>query len=306
MKSSAEKSAAPEPSHRYYHLRSHNPQTPEASLNDEKPPQASSSLQLATVPATDSSSSSTTPSSLNALTLEHTTKSSASQINKMSSRAISPLKNFTCFPKLPIELQCKIWRYTHEPRAVVIDGDRNASIAYTSATKIPVALHACVLSRTEAKKFYELNFSYRGHPNDRRIWFDASMDMLHIRKVPSWGDLTFILNFMQGPSGLQSISCDVMDDGHHCWFACAKPSFDAIVARGLKGLAADSDLKAGAIKDLVTNISMDTLLDAGFKKTSRVYADAMWDPSWRNLEKAVGISDRKWRVVRSDWNAQEE
>lgn len=97
----------------------------------------------------------------------------------------SPTKNFTLFPLLPLELRLKIWSY-------MSPGPRNLSIQYnmssqysssratpsfggwTSPSPVPVILHICHESRSEALKYLQLSFGSYFHP--AKLYFDFSCD----------------------------------------------------------------------------------------------------------------------------------
>jgi len=102
---------------------------------------------------------------------------------------------FTCFPKLPMELQLQIWESAdQDPMAVKIieanhrvvkrcDGEDferevvrlQAKAIYT----IPPMLHACRTARAVALPGYELCFEeYLGHP----VYFRYGLDELHFEE----------------------------------------------------------------------------------------------------------------------------
>src|SRR5436190_18405372 len=68
----------------------------------------------------------------------------------------SPLKSFTLFPKLPIELRLKIWRDSIQPRMVKVRYDKAHKRCTSFA--IPAILHASRESRYVGLKTYQLCF----------------------------------------------------------------------------------------------------------------------------------------------------
>jgi len=86
---------------------------------------------------------------------------------------------FTIFPKLPVELRLKIWKFALPGRRIVdIRCDKQSVLfeKYRSSTPIPSILHVCSESRTLASKVYELAF--RTTPSSRSIYFNFSADLL--------------------------------------------------------------------------------------------------------------------------------
>lgn len=103
-------------------------------------------------------------------------------------------QTFTVFPRLPIELRLKIWRYTFQPRVLTIteldvDGrdywtcererfaGRSVDIYCKSTCPVPVALQVCQESRGEALRAYQLSFGTDNHP--AIIYFNPDLDIVY-------------------------------------------------------------------------------------------------------------------------------
>jgi hypothetical protein len=121
---------------------------------------------------------------------------------------------FTLFPDLPLELRLKIWSFiTPGPRIVSIKYKGlsfysigkgfSAAAGWRSPDPVPIVLHICRESRTEALKSYQLAFGSYLHPG--RIYFDFSKDTLRFGN--SQGDA-----YMTVPEMLQSGPIDYLLD----------------------------------------------------------------------------------------------
>jgi hypothetical protein len=102
-----------------------------------------------------------------------------------------PLQSFTLFPDLPFELRLKIWGHiAAEPRVVGINyrnqraKRRGINITFyhnragwTSPDPVPVILHICQESRTEARKYLKTTFGSHWFPGE--VYFDFDKDTLH-------------------------------------------------------------------------------------------------------------------------------
>jgi hypothetical protein len=121
---------------------------------------------------------------------------------------------FTLFPDLPLELRLKIWSFiTPGPRTVSIKYKGlsfysigkgfSAAAGWRSPDPVPIVLHICRESRTEALKSYQLAFGSYLHPG--RIYFDFSKDTLRFGN--SQGDA-----YMTVPEMLQSGPIDYLLD----------------------------------------------------------------------------------------------
>ncbi|KAE9381206.1 hypothetical protein N431DRAFT_424799 [Stipitochalara longipes BDJ] len=123
-------------------------------------------------------------------------------------------RSFTLFPDLPVEIRLKIWSFiAPSPRTVSIKYKGLsfnsigkgflAAAGWRSPDPVPIILHICQESRTEALKSYQLAFGLylqRGH-----IYFDFSKDTLRFGN--SQGDA-----YMTVPEMLQSGPIDYMLD----------------------------------------------------------------------------------------------
>jgi hypothetical protein len=121
---------------------------------------------------------------------------------------------FTLFPDLPLELRLKIWFFIAPgPRTVSIKYKGlsfysigkgfSAAAGWRSPDPVPIVLHICRESRTEALKSYQLAFGSYLHPG--RIYFDFSKDTLRFGN--SQGDA-----YMTVPEMLQSGPIDYLLD----------------------------------------------------------------------------------------------
>jgi hypothetical protein len=69
----------------------------------------------------------------------------------------NPAQTFEQFPRLPVELQLKIFRYTIEPRVVNIEWSRQLRQCITSS--VPTILHISSEARREGLKIYQPSFN---------------------------------------------------------------------------------------------------------------------------------------------------
>jgi hypothetical protein len=118
------------------------------------------------------------------------------------------LRTFTCFPRLPLELQRMVWGFAlPAPRTItIISTDftirdakgwtvRKYCVAH-NAPSVPSLLHACQESRKVALKTYHLTFrpQLRGNP----IYFDFQSDTLCLK------DENALLSFFGGYSNFDA------------------------------------------------------------------------------------------------------
>jgi len=97
-------------------------------------------------------------------------------------RAITPLKKFTCFPKLPKELQLEVWKdAAFHGRNIglwvkdVWSKEHGLFYRYNyfySTCRQPSILHVCKESRAEALQFYKLEFGINGEfvARGQQLW----------------------------------------------------------------------------------------------------------------------------------------
>ncbi|ESZ90611.1 hypothetical protein SBOR_9008 [Sclerotinia borealis F-4128] len=91
----------------------------------------------------------------------------------MSAIDVEAPTSFTVFEKLPLEMQCDIWKFaSFLPRAVAIEvknfnnGYEPASLKWfrwTSTTAVPALFSVCRASRHEAEKYYKRSFVAKQH-----------------------------------------------------------------------------------------------------------------------------------------------
>ena len=102
-----------------------------------------------------------------------------------------PLRTFTCFPKLPLELRNKIWAYySFTPRTIKLCiATSQHSRAITGGQRIPAVLRTSFESRNEALKHYTLClqepapdsiFLEYGMPKRRRMYVNFEADCFRI------------------------------------------------------------------------------------------------------------------------------
>lgn len=87
-----------------------------------------------------------------------------------------PLTDFTCFPRLPLELRCMIWKASAQPRLVEISYE--LPDGFYSTARYPEALTACRESRNALLPQYPLCFGTIFHPAMTR--FNFAIDTLYI------------------------------------------------------------------------------------------------------------------------------
>ncbi|KAF4631328.1 hypothetical protein G7Y89_g6803 [Cudoniella acicularis] len=102
---------------------------------------------------------------------------------KNGNKSMSKVKQFLCFPKLPAELQNKIWPFTFPPPETIVVDHKNHlehpawKAPHTEPQPNPIALQVHHNSRKEAlrtfKSLYEL-------PNGYRKYFDPDTDLIVI------------------------------------------------------------------------------------------------------------------------------
>ncbi|KAB8297165.1 hypothetical protein EYC80_002546 [Monilinia laxa] len=95
--------------------------------------------------------------------------------NKPEQQQQQQQQDFPQYSKFPLEIQRKIWVYSLPgPRVTAIKYDDQNNVC-ESTSSIPVALHVCNVSRTEALRFYSLSFGTtvdNGH-----IYFSFGFDI---------------------------------------------------------------------------------------------------------------------------------
>jgi 2EXR family len=102
------------------------------------------------------------------------------------------MKNFTRFPKLPIELRLKIWRSTKEPRIIEVRFHFDCrKKKHSFFAPQPVVLQVCHESRHEGLKSYKKAFTNKWAYND--VYFDFTTDILFINYSLSQSQMNFFL-----------------------------------------------------------------------------------------------------------------
>lgn len=121
---------------------------------------------------------------------------------------------FAAFPRMPVELQLKVWKYAarQTPRTIEVRFHmRNSGEKHDFITEIPALLHACRISRKEGLKVNDLchvrsmskqitntdqvykkvfGSKYASHP----VYFNKDADTLYLREArgfPPHGQYTF-------------------------------------------------------------------------------------------------------------------
>ena len=93
-------------------------------------------------------------------------------------KSTAPENTFTYFLKLPLELRQNIWDVSLPLQRVVKVFYHQERDTYTSAARIPTALHVCKESRQQALKVYQLSF--KSTTGEARVYFNFECDVLHI------------------------------------------------------------------------------------------------------------------------------
>ena len=124
-------------------------------------------------------------------------------------------KTFTCFPKLPLELQREVWKYAIPKLQAIkirvhndnIDGNTTLPLRFSTDTHPSGLLSACKISREEILKVYKICIETKGHA--RKIRFDGEM-------------VTVILH--DYPEDFRNPSCrnagDKLQSGFHSSYSC--------------------------------------------------------------------------------------
>ncbi|PVH84947.1 hypothetical protein DL98DRAFT_651251 [Cadophora sp. DSE1049] len=101
-----------------------------------------------------------------------------------------PQVNFTLFPKLPLELQRKIWREAITPRIIYILKDDSAErLTWKAITSSTIALLSVnAESRSEALKMYEKPFNKHGIPGQESdchgpCYVNFAQDLIYINFI---------------------------------------------------------------------------------------------------------------------------
>jgi hypothetical protein len=133
------------------------------------------------------------------------------------------LEEFTPFPKLPIELRLRIWKFTLPgPRILEVayceaGSDSDMPEKFGVATRPPVALRVCRESRREASRFYTLSFGSENWAS--KIYFDFSIDTLYLNCLTIGQDGVDIERFLREAEGIENVrtiaacllTCDILE-----------------------------------------------------------------------------------------------
>ncbi|KUJ19681.1 uncharacterized protein LY89DRAFT_779601 [Mollisia scopiformis] len=99
------------------------------------------------------------------------------------------LESFQAFPKLPIELQAKVWRHALEPCSVTHRVLRiiynTTTNAYTYAFNIPPLMTICQVSRRVAQLSYPSLIPKLQHP----VYFNPAVDFLYCTSTHDWSSI---------------------------------------------------------------------------------------------------------------------
>ncbi|TVY14626.1 hypothetical protein LARI1_G006159 [Lachnellula arida] len=93
-----------------------------------------------------------------------------------------PPTAFHSFPKLPLELQLRVWEFSITAAYVDIKWDSTQRV-FASNRKIPALLHVSQTSRREGLKHYRLSFA--SSPEFARIYFSPELDTAYF----TWSSL---------------------------------------------------------------------------------------------------------------------
>ncbi|KAG4425914.1 hypothetical protein IFR04_000858 [Cadophora malorum] len=150
----------------------------------------------------------------------------------LSSRArenlFQPIRQFTYFPQLPVELRLKIWDFAIAdipPRLIEIrhryifsHKHRNYFPKFYSLCRLPALLHQCPEAREQVLKKYEWAFGMEGMDEDdgfafqNRIFIDWAKDVVLFTDSSTFSvfDKTFSLGSVVGSDGRRRIKTGVI------------------------------------------------------------------------------------------------
>ncbi|KAF7957247.1 hypothetical protein EAE96_002835 [Botrytis aclada] len=87
-------------------------------------------------------------------------------------------RRFTLFPKLPVEMQDRIWKFTIQPRIVEVRTKKDKHDGFYSTAPLPIALSVCKDSKRAISYLYPKYFG--GVVVDAGIRFNAKIDTLYL------------------------------------------------------------------------------------------------------------------------------
>lgn len=154
------------------------------------------------------------------------------------------LLSFTPFPRLPQELQIKIWACSLEPPQVIpriVQVNYSPHMAsFTYAFPIPPALEVCHLSREAAQKVYIALVPRSTYP----VYFNPTIDFLYCRPLPSIRDLNVrsllpnqpIIPFIEAGTDVSAIHFLILDSDYWSYRAVANLNCPISELRGFVNL----------------------------------------------------------------------
>jgi hypothetical protein len=124
-------------------------------------------------------------------------------------------QTFTCFPKLPLELQREVWKYAIPKLQAIkirvhndnIDGNTTLPLRFSTDTHPSGLLSACKISREEILRVYKICIETKGHA--RKIRFDGEMVTVILHDYPE----DFRNSLCRNPG-------DKLHSGFHSSYSC--------------------------------------------------------------------------------------
>jgi hypothetical protein len=124
-------------------------------------------------------------------------------------------QTFTCFPKLPLELQREVWKYAIPKLQAIkirvhndnIDGNTTLPLRFSTDTHPSGLLSACKVSREEILRVYKVCIETKGHA--RKIRFDGEMATVVLHDYPA---------DFRNP--LSTYTGDKLQSGFHSSYSC--------------------------------------------------------------------------------------
>ncbi|KAK1655128.1 hypothetical protein BDP81DRAFT_417394 [Colletotrichum phormii] len=186
---------------------------------------------------------------------------------------------FHLFPRLPIGLRVKIWRFSLPPtRTVSIRCDTAHSTWGTSPAKVPASLHACRESRQEAIRYYgNLKFGIAGVP---KIYFNPEVDVLHFGPLKGFmaaSSQYFSAMSLCDPSDLRDVRYLAIDD--------------SVLGHGLDRGGAGSELATRTIRQLP--LRMPGLKGIVFVRSNAASVFRETDNYCRDLQTLIRVAIRE-------------
>jgi hypothetical protein len=99
------------------------------------------------------------------------------QLEQMRSQEASQSASFTLFPKLPTDLQIKIWKLSFVPRRVILMGPGHRQ-------QLELLAGALLLVNFEARQIFLENYTKCFHDlGQKAVYFNFSLDILYVKSA---------------------------------------------------------------------------------------------------------------------------